>query len=46
MTGKIILTIPLTTTSTRLSLNNVDSGTYILKISGQHECYVEKVIVE
>jgi hypothetical protein len=46
MAGKILFTIPLTTTSTRLSLNNVDSGTYIIKISGQHGCYAEKVIVE
>jgi hypothetical protein len=44
--GKLILSIPLTSISTRLSIENIDPGPYILNISGKSKSYSEKIIVQ
>lgn len=46
LTGELVLTIPLTSTSTKLSLDNIVSGSYILTLVGIEKSYSEIVIVK
>ena len=43
--GKMILTLPLTSTSTRLSIENIDSGSYVIIVSGKSNSYSEKILI-
>jgi len=45
MDGNMILDLPLTSTSTRLSTENISSGSYILNLSGKTKSYSEKIII-
>jgi autotransporter adhesin len=44
--GNKIITLPFTSTSTRLSLDNLISGSYVLTISGNHKSYSEIIIIK
>lgn len=44
--GSRIITLPFTSTSTRLTLENLNPGSYVLTISGNHKSYSEIVIIK